>query len=88
MSVYISLPPTQVGFLEAAPTALWPRSPLCVREASTCRSEQGRAERQGRGPEATRCPSCACREQWCHMTQEERDDSLRFNENITFGQLG
>ncbi|KAK1330387.1 hypothetical protein QTO34_010576 [Cnephaeus nilssonii] len=22
------------------------------------------------------------------MTQEERDDSLRFNENITFGQLG
>lgn len=34
------------------------------------------------------CPSCACRERWCHMTQEERDDSLRFNENITFGQLG
>lgn len=31
---------------------------------------------------------CACREKWCHMTQEERDDSLRFNENITFGQLG
>lgn len=29
-----------------------------------------------------------CREKWCHMTQEERDDSLRFNENITFGQLG
>lgn len=28
------------------------------------------------------------REKWCHMTQEERDDSLRFNENITFGQLG
>ncbi|MBV99630.1 hypothetical protein ESR_05888, partial [Eschrichtius robustus] len=28
------------------------------------------------------------RERWCHMTQEERDDSLRFNENITFGQLG
>ncbi|XP_064129789.1 uncharacterized protein KIAA0513 homolog isoform X4 [Loxodonta africana] len=27
-------------------------------------------------------------EKWCHMTQEERDDSLRFNENITFGQLG
>ncbi|OWK16075.1 hypothetical protein Celaphus_00004011 [Cervus elaphus hippelaphus] len=27
-------------------------------------------------------------ERWCHMTQEERDDSLRFNENITFGQLG
>ncbi|PIO31203.1 hypothetical protein AB205_0154190 [Aquarana catesbeiana] len=22
------------------------------------------------------------------MTQEERDDSLQFNENITFGQLG
>lgn len=28
------------------------------------------------------------REKWCHMTQEERNDSLRFNENITFGQLG
>ncbi|EHB09416.1 hypothetical protein GW7_12645 [Heterocephalus glaber] len=28
------------------------------------------------------------REKWCHMTQEERDDSVRFNENITFGQLG
>ncbi|XP_008826125.1 uncharacterized protein KIAA0513 homolog isoform X2 [Nannospalax galili] len=28
------------------------------------------------------------REKWYHMTQEERDDSLRFNENITFGQLG
>ncbi|KAL7979731.1 hypothetical protein Chor_004889 [Crotalus horridus] len=27
-------------------------------------------------------------EKWCHMTQEERNDSLRFNENITFGQLG
>jgi hypothetical protein len=33
-------------------------------------------------------PSCAPREKWCHMTQEERDDSQRFNENITFGQLG
>ncbi|XP_037671628.1 uncharacterized protein KIAA0513 homolog isoform X2 [Choloepus didactylus] len=28
------------------------------------------------------------REKWCHMTQEERDDSLRVDENITFGQLG
>ncbi|XP_012586128.1 PREDICTED: uncharacterized protein KIAA0513 homolog isoform X1 [Condylura cristata] len=28
------------------------------------------------------------REKWCHMSQEERDDSLRFHENITFGQLG
>lgn len=28
------------------------------------------------------------REKWCHMTQEEKDDSYRFNENITFGQLG
>ncbi|XP_004999303.1 uncharacterized protein KIAA0513 homolog isoform X2 [Cavia porcellus] len=28
------------------------------------------------------------REKWSHMTQEERADSLRFNENITFGQLG
>lgn len=28
------------------------------------------------------------REKWYHMTQEERDDSLQFNENITFGQLG
>lgn len=28
------------------------------------------------------------REKWCHMTQEEKDDSSKFNENITFGQLG
>ncbi|XP_073411010.1 uncharacterized protein KIAA0513 homolog isoform X1 [Dendrobates tinctorius] len=28
------------------------------------------------------------RDKWYHMTQEERDDSLQFNENITFGQLG
>lgn len=28
------------------------------------------------------------REKWCHMTQEEKDDTSRFNENITFGQLG
>ncbi|KAG1963873.1 uncharacterized protein KIAA0513 homolog isoform X1 [Pimephales promelas] len=28
------------------------------------------------------------REKWCHMTQEEKDDSSRFDENITFGQLG
>ncbi|XP_077309474.1 uncharacterized protein KIAA0513 homolog [Lithobates pipiens] len=28
------------------------------------------------------------RDRWYHMTQEERDDSLQFNENITFGQLG
>ncbi|XP_058135614.1 uncharacterized protein KIAA0513 homolog isoform X2 [Dasypus novemcinctus] len=28
------------------------------------------------------------REKWCHMTQEERDDSLRVDENIAFGQLG
>ncbi|XP_041417129.1 uncharacterized protein KIAA0513 isoform X1 [Xenopus laevis] len=28
------------------------------------------------------------RDKWSHMTQEERDDSLQFNENIAFGQLG
>ncbi|XP_066540851.1 uncharacterized protein KIAA0513 homolog isoform X2 [Hoplias malabaricus] len=28
------------------------------------------------------------REKWCHMTQEEKDDSSRIDENITFGQLG
>lgn len=28
------------------------------------------------------------REKWCHMTEEEKEDSSRFNENITFGQLG
>ncbi|KAK6479880.1 hypothetical protein HHUSO_G19023 [Huso huso] len=28
------------------------------------------------------------RSKWCHMSQEEKDDSLRFNENIAFGQLG
>ncbi|KAF1472298.1 hypothetical protein FQV08_0005402, partial [Pygoscelis antarcticus] len=42
------------------------------------------------GPGVTAVPDgfVPCREKWCHMTQEERDDSLRFNENITFGQLG
>lgn len=29
-----------------------------------------------------------CREKWCHMTQEEKDDSYRMDENIAFGQLG
>ncbi|XP_074533875.1 uncharacterized protein KIAA0513 homolog isoform X2 [Halichoeres trimaculatus] len=28
------------------------------------------------------------RERWCHMTQEERDDSSKIDENIAFGQLG
>ncbi|XP_062317174.1 uncharacterized protein KIAA0513 homolog isoform X1 [Osmerus eperlanus] len=28
------------------------------------------------------------REKWCHMTEEEKEDSSRFNENIAFGQLG
>ncbi|KAM8860854.1 uncharacterized protein KIAA0513 homolog isoform 1-T1 [Synchiropus picturatus] len=28
------------------------------------------------------------REKWCHMTQEERDDSSKMDENIAFGQLG
>ncbi|XP_023253176.1 uncharacterized protein KIAA0513 homolog isoform X2 [Seriola lalandi dorsalis] len=28
------------------------------------------------------------REKWCHMTQEERDDSSKIDENIVFGQLG
>lgn len=28
------------------------------------------------------------REKWCHMTEEEKEDTSRFNENITFGQLG
>ncbi|XP_010882434.1 uncharacterized protein KIAA0513 homolog isoform X2 [Esox lucius] len=28
------------------------------------------------------------REKWCHMTQEEKDDSSKVDENITFGQLG
>ncbi|XP_035521453.1 uncharacterized protein KIAA0513 homolog isoform X2 [Morone saxatilis] len=27
-------------------------------------------------------------EKWCHMTQEERDDSSKIDENIAFGQLG
>lgn len=45
---------------------------------------------QAGGPRVTAVPDglVPCREKWCHMTQEERDDSLRFNENITFGQLG
>ncbi|XP_047452513.1 uncharacterized protein KIAA0513 homolog isoform X2 [Mugil cephalus] len=28
------------------------------------------------------------REKWCHMTQDERDDSSKIDENIAFGQLG
>ncbi|XP_062245136.1 uncharacterized protein KIAA0513 homolog isoform X2 [Platichthys flesus] len=28
------------------------------------------------------------REKWCHMTQEEREDSSKMDENIAFGQLG
>ncbi|KAM6926807.1 uncharacterized protein KIAA0513 homolog isoform 2-T2 [Lycodopsis pacificus] len=28
------------------------------------------------------------REKWCHMTQEERDDCSKTDENIAFGQLG
>ncbi|KAL0968211.1 hypothetical protein UPYG_G00263880 [Umbra pygmaea] len=28
------------------------------------------------------------REKWCHMSQEEKDDSSKVDENITFGQLG
>lgn len=28
------------------------------------------------------------KEKWCHMTQEERDDSSKIDENIAFGQLG
>lgn len=28
------------------------------------------------------------REKWCHMTQEEKDDSSKIDENIAFGQLG
>lgn len=28
------------------------------------------------------------REEWCRMTQEERDDSSKIDENIAFGQLG
>ncbi|XP_041745981.1 uncharacterized protein KIAA0513 homolog isoform X1 [Coregonus clupeaformis] len=28
------------------------------------------------------------REKWCHMTQEEKDDSSKVDENIAFGQLG
>lgn len=30
----------------------------------------------------------SCSEKWCHMTQEEKDDSYRMDENIAFGQLG
>nr|XP_061813228.1 uncharacterized protein KIAA0513-like [Nerophis lumbriciformis] len=28
------------------------------------------------------------RSKWCHMTQEERDDTSKMDENIAFGQLG
>lgn len=52
------------------------------------RQPLGRQHPQTVAQTAVRSPSCPRRERWCHMTQEERDDSLRFNENITFGQLG
>ena len=50
----------------------------------------GRGGSRRGGPAVPAVPDglVPCREKWCHMTQEERDDSLRFNENITFGQLG
>ncbi|XP_041852037.1 uncharacterized protein KIAA0513 homolog isoform X2 [Melanotaenia boesemani] len=28
------------------------------------------------------------REKWCHMTEKEKEDSFRMDENIAFGQLG
>ncbi|XP_006804011.1 uncharacterized protein KIAA0513 homolog [Neolamprologus brichardi] len=33
-------------------------------------------------------PICCCREKWCHMTDEEKKDSYKIDENIAFGQLG
>ncbi|KAL4657098.1 hypothetical protein GN956_G4753 [Arapaima gigas] len=47
-------------------------------------------ERKKRSPTTRRTAEDDTQERskWCHMTQEERDDSSRFNENITFGQLG
>ncbi|XP_072551666.1 uncharacterized protein KIAA0513 homolog isoform X1 [Salminus brasiliensis] len=47
-------------------------------------------ERNKRSPTTRRTAEeeKAEREKWCHMTQEEKDDSSRIDENITFGQLG
>ncbi|XP_056381507.1 uncharacterized protein KIAA0513 homolog isoform X1 [Hyla sarda] len=45
-------------------------------------------ERRKRSPTTRRSTEEDERDKWYHMTQEERDDSLQFNENITFGQLG
>lgn len=78
----------------AEQAALWGRGSLSASgrprsgTGSTCRPGQGAS---GWGCDGVLRPSpvtCAFREKWCHMTQEERNDSLRFNENITFGQLG
>ncbi|KAJ7413772.1 hypothetical protein WISP_88233 [Willisornis vidua] len=59
------------------------------RSPTTSNVAQG-GRKQAGSPGVTVVPDrlVPCREKWCHMTQEERDDSLRFNENITFGQLG
>lgn len=50
-----------------------------------------RIEFQGQSVETGKKPDClflSFREKWCHMTQEERDNSSKIDENITFGQLG
>lgn len=53
--------------------------------ACFCREAQGQMETLELRPDSV---SLCCREKWCHMTQEERDDSSKIDENIAFGQLG
>lgn len=62
--------------------------PPVLQQRGPGREEADRGSWGGRGDRVVPDWLVPCREKWCHMTQEERDDSLRFNENITFGQLG
>ncbi|KAK7892082.1 hypothetical protein WMY93_024045 [Mugilogobius chulae] len=45
-------------------------------------------ERKKRSPTTSGPQDQNEREKWCHMSQQERDDNSKIDENIAFGQLG
>lgn len=45
-------------------------------------------ERKKRSPTTSGPQDQDEREKWCHMSQQERDDNSKIDENIAFGQLG
>lgn len=62
---------------------------LCIKAALTSRSHLWTWSHPWPASEATLTAHClCCREKWCHMTEEEREDSSKIDENIAFGQLG